>query len=34
MTDAVLMIIVTGVVVLALGVDVVAVISWIQGRWR
>jgi hypothetical protein len=34
MTDALLMLLVPGAVVLALVVDVAAVAGWIRGRWR
>jgi hypothetical protein len=34
MTDALLMLFVTGVLVLALGVDLAAVIGWVRRRWR
>jgi hypothetical protein len=33
-TDALLMIVVVGVILLAAGVDVVVVIGWVRGRWR
>jgi len=34
MTDLLLMVLVVGVLALALGVDVGAVVGWIRGRWR
>ena len=34
MTDVLLMVLVVGVLVLALGVDVGAAITWVRGRWR
>jgi hypothetical protein len=34
MSDALLMVIVIGVVTLALGMDLAAVIAWMKGRWR
>jgi len=32
--DALLLLCVTGAVVLALGVDVAALVTWVRGRWR
>jgi hypothetical protein len=34
MINIALMVMVTGVVVLALAVDVGALVSWLRGRWR
>jgi hypothetical protein len=34
MTDLLLMVLVTGVLVLALGVDLAAAIAWLRRRWR
>ena len=34
MTDALLMLFVTGVLVLALGVDLAALVAWVRSRWR
>jgi hypothetical protein len=34
MTDALLFVLVLGAVLLALGVDVAAVIAWLRRRWR
>jgi hypothetical protein len=34
MTDVLLFICVVGVVALALGLDVAAVVGWLRGRWR
>ena len=34
MTDALLLVLVTGAVLLALGVDLAAVIGWLRRRWR
>jgi hypothetical protein len=34
MTDILLMVLVLGAVVLALGVDVSAAIAWLRRRWR
>jgi hypothetical protein len=33
-TDALLMFIIVGVLVLALGVDVAAAAAWLKGRWH
>jgi hypothetical protein len=33
-TDVLLMLIVIGLLVLALGLDIAAVIAWARGRWR
>jgi hypothetical protein len=33
MTDAALMFVVVGVVALALGVDLAALVAWLRGRW-
>jgi hypothetical protein len=33
-TDVLLMLCVLGVLVLALGIDVAAVLAWLRGRWR
>ena len=34
MTDLLLMVIVLGAVVLALGVDLAALVGWLRRRWR
>jgi hypothetical protein len=34
MTDVLLMLFVTGAVVLALGVDVAALVAWLRRRWK
>jgi hypothetical protein len=34
MTDALLLVLVTGAVLLALGVDLAAVVGWLRRRWR
>jgi hypothetical protein len=34
MTDALLLLLVTGAVVLALGVDLAALVAWLRRRWR
>jgi len=34
MTDAFLLVIVVGVLVLALGLDLAALVGWLRGRWR
>jgi hypothetical protein len=34
MTDALLMVLVIGAVLLALGVDVAALVGWARRRWR
>jgi hypothetical protein len=34
MTDVLLLVLVTGAVLLALGVDLAAVLGWLRGRWR
>jgi hypothetical protein len=34
MTDVLLMLFVTGVLVLALGVDVAALVAWMRRRWK
>jgi hypothetical protein len=34
MTDAFLFVLVTGVLVLAIGVDIGAAIAWLRRRWR
>jgi hypothetical protein len=34
MMDAVLLLCVVGAVVLALGLDVAALVAWVRGRWR
>jgi hypothetical protein len=33
MTDALLLVLVIGAVVLALGIDLAAAIAWLRGRW-
>jgi hypothetical protein len=34
MMDALLLVLVVGVVTLALGVDLAALVGWMRGRWR
>jgi hypothetical protein len=34
MTDALLLVLVTGAVAIALGVDVGALVIWLRGQWR
>jgi len=34
MMDALLLVLVTGAVALALGVDLAAAIAWLRGRWQ
>jgi hypothetical protein len=34
MTDLLLLVLVIGVLVLALGVDLAALVGWLRGRWR
>jgi hypothetical protein len=34
MTDLLLMVIVLGAIVLAIAVDLAALVGWVRGRWR
>ena len=34
MMDALLLVLVTGAVLLALGVDLAVIVQWVRGRWR